>query len=558
MYFDLVEIPILSAPTNWRGLMGFRAIILNDDRISRAQARALINYATAGGTLIISPRTAASFNPETPAGKLLLVKSTSAPSLAKVGDFSALMQELSAVQRPDPGMDEESRRSRRSSRRGPPIEVPEEEIAVPEPIADVELETPAENSPVTLWTQSGRAVAIDTVTGAKGLMSRARVGAGFVILLHVDISDSPFSVGGESVPTTALANLMTLVMERAGTAQPIASGLTHRELGNFTDIASKRIPGQAFMMITLFVYLLAAGLGLFFLARKIKRPEYYPLGLLVFAVLSVVIVFGGGELMKRSGDKVRAVRVVFADESTQQTALVDLVCSYHMDGETASLQSNTDTMFMLTGERLRKPGWDTPLFEMDVQGNETQFQLTDVERWQNVYHLHTTPQEDSGIMGMTIVEQDGNWKVTNNTGHDARCALIGINIGIKSVSGGLQWFFLDELGHGQSKTLTRKDPPIPEQAELAQEMIEASAGDDADAMLALLDFDNGGWRFSSMNYRLTEIADYSSTNRNVGDFVVVGVMPNDAIAKKSLGSIDVDEDDVSQHIVIVSTGIVRD
>ena len=90
--FNLIEIPVITAPTNWRGLVGFRAIVLNDDRISRAQARALINYATAGGTLIISPRSAASFNPETPAGKLFQVKTTTSPVMAKLSDFSLLLQ----------------------------------------------------------------------------------------------------------------------------------------------------------------------------------------------------------------------------------------------------------------------------------------------------------------------------------------------------------------------------------------------------------------------------------------------------------------------------------
>ncbi|MDC1141848.1 hypothetical protein OAU50_02045 [Planctomycetota bacterium] len=556
--FNLIEIPVITAPTNWRGLLGFRAIILNDDRISRAQARALINYATAGGTLIISPRSAASFNPETPAGKLFQVKSTTSPVMAKLSDFSLLLQELKPSAVPNP-MEEERPRRRRGRRNGQPKPAVETE-AIPETAEDekLELERPEASSPVTLWPQSGRAVPVETATGAKGLLSRARVGAGFVLLLHVDVSESPFSISGESIPTAPLANLIDLTLQHAGNGRSVSNGLTHEKLARFTDIASKRIPGQAFMMISLFVYLLTAGLGLFFLARKIKRPEFYPVGLLLFAVVSVVLVFGGGEFMKRSGDKVRAVRVMFADESTDQTALVDIVCSYHMDGETERLQGNTNTIFSPSGDRLRGHGYGMPVFNMSVQGNEAGFELTDLERWQNVYHTHISPHDDGTVKGLSVREQDGSWKVTNRSSTSVRSILIGINTGTSKSSDPVHWFFIDELAVGQSKSLSRKDSSLPDNGEVVRDMIEASAGDDTDAVLALLNFDNGGWNAGGVGYRLRAIAEYVAADHNTGDFVAIGVLPSDTLPVKSLGAVDIDEDDIEQNIILVSTGIVQE
>ncbi|MCF6228427.1 MAG: hypothetical protein L3J82_07195, partial [Planctomycetes bacterium] len=260
----MVEIPITEAPENWRPLAGFRAIILNDDRISRSQARALIDYATAGGTLIITPRSAASFNPETPAGKLFLIKSTTAPVKRKLSHFSALIQELA-----DATITPEAIDPYESS--GCASEAYPEEMPIPMPEDDFAemLTKPDVNASVTLWTQSGRAVPVEGLTGADGLISRARVGAGHVLLIHVDISEEPFSTGSDSRPTQALANLVNIVMQKVGIGQQPANKLGHNQMGRFTDIASKQIPGRAFMLIALFAYLLFAGVGLYMLARKI-------------------------------------------------------------------------------------------------------------------------------------------------------------------------------------------------------------------------------------------------------------------------------------------------
>lgn len=564
----MVEIPITEAPENWRPLAGFRAIILNDDRISRSQARALIDYATAGGTLIIAPRSAASFNPETPAGKLFLIKSTTAPVKRKLSDFSALIQELlDATITPEPNYPYEPN--------GCGSEAYPEEMPVPEDDFSEELTKPDIDASVTLWTQSGRAVPVEGLTGADGLISRARVGAGHVLLIHVDISEEPFSTGSDSRPTQALANLVNIVMQKVGVGQQPANKLGHNQMGRFTDIASKRIPGRAFVLISLFAYLLFAGLGLYMLARKIKRPEYYPIGLLVFAIISVITVFGGSELLKRSGEKVKAVRVIFADESTNQTAVIDLACAYHMDGETHKMQSGTTTLFRPTGDTMRNSNWGTSSFGMDVQGNEANYEMLNLDRWQNIFYQQLTPAEGNGVKGVVIKEQDGSWKVFNRGSKKISSLIVGINTGERASFGGpttrgpdplaasagtigLRWFFIPSLDAGQSQNVSRKDPTLPDSAALVREMIEANSGDEAEAMLALLDFDRGGWRVTNMNYRLRSVAELVGANRNVGEFVVIASLPADTLPVKSLSAVDVDDDEIEQHVLLISTGIVKE
>ena len=564
----MVEIPITEAPENWRPLAGFRAIVLNDDRISRSQARALIDYATAGGTLIIAPRSAASFNPETPAGKLFLIKSTTAPIKRKLSDFSALIQELSdATVTPPLVIPDESE--------GCGSEKYTDEMLVLEDEFAEMLTKPAINASVTLWTQSGRSVPVEGITGADGLISRARVGVGHVVLIHVDISEEPFSTGSDSRPTQALANLVNIVMQKIGVGNPHGGKLGHKQMSRFIDIASKQIPGRAFMLISLFAYLLFAGVGLYMLARKIKRPEYYPIGLLVFAIISVITVFGGSELLKRSGEKVKAVRVIFADESTNQTAVIDLACAYHMDGETHQMQSGTTTLFAPTGDALRLSDWGASSFDMDVQGNEAKYEMLSLDRWQNIFYQQFTPAEGNGVKGVVITEQDGSWKVFNRGSKKISSLIVGINTGERSSFGGptsrgpdplaassgtigLRWFFIPSLDAGQSKNVSRKDPVLPANAALVREMIEANSGDEAEAMLALLDFDRGGWRVTNMNYRLQTLAEFMGTSRNIGEFVVLATLPADTLPVKSLSAVDVDDDEIEQHVLLISTGIVKE
>lgn len=550
---NISEIPYLEVPTNWRCLRSFTAIILNDDRISTQQVNALMDYVTAGGTLIISPHTTASLNPETPAGKLLNIISTQPAIERKLSEFSALLLELDVHAEPAPPPEPKRRGGRETVKEAP--------AATSSPEAPPELAKPEPDSVVNMWRQSGRAVPLAVTTGMRGLVSRARVGAGQVIFLHVNISEAPFCVGQASEPSQALANLLLNSLKGAGHEKNVMTTLVHSPIENFTGIASKRIPGQAFVMISLFIYLLAAGAGLYFLVRKLKRPEFYPVGLMLFAVISVVLVFGGGEVLKRTGSKMVAVRVILADESTTRTAIFDMVCSYQMDGDTKTLQSNDQTMFLPTGHKLNPDasGFERPpIYNMKVQGFESSYEMRDLERWQNVFHKQLAPTEADKARGLVVTVQDGSWIATNNGSLTLSNLVVGINSGSGTASGGMVWFYVAELAAGEQASLSAKTARVPVSVMDFANAVRANSDDEAEAMLALLSLSGSDWRHGNTETRLKKLASVTSVERNVGDFVALASLPSTALAKKTLGGVDIEDDDIDQHILLLSTGIVKE
>jgi hypothetical protein len=82
------------------------------------------------------------------------------------------------------------------------------------------------------------------------------------------------------------------------------------------DIAANRIPGREVLVLLLLGYVCVAGVGMFLLARRIKRPELYPAALVAAALVSVALVFSFGELYKRAGERVQAARIVVTDNAT--------------------------------------------------------------------------------------------------------------------------------------------------------------------------------------------------------------------------------------------------
>jgi hypothetical protein len=272
---DVAEVPVADLPESWKALAGFDAIVLNDDRITRAQSDALVNYMAMGGTVLLSPQGNGSFNPETPAGSLLKIAATVRSRKHVLRDFPELSRALELA---GPGALPLHEEAPDPSR---PTSVREEEPLGPA----VEPEMPALESEITFWPEAGRA---RPVPGTQGLVSQAPVGAGNFVLLHVNVSAPPF-VAQDNAPTTAGVNLLRLAMigvqDRTGRSPFLA--LADDKVRYQIDIAGHRIPGREAQVLLLLLYVSVAGVGMFLLARRLRRPELYPAALLAAALVSV-------------------------------------------------------------------------------------------------------------------------------------------------------------------------------------------------------------------------------------------------------------------------------
>ncbi|MBZ0135342.1 MAG: hypothetical protein K8I27_03075 [Planctomycetes bacterium] len=555
LFFQAVEIPYNELPESWKPLAGFDAIIINDDRISRAQSAALADYMAAGGTVIISPESRASFNPDTPAGSLLRIPATTSQKTVRLAEYEDLLT----------GLLKPSGFAAESGGRVPPEGLLPEDGTVPLPEeadpGQTALDTPDPESPMLLWPESGRA---KPITGGKGLVSIARVGAGNLVLLHTDISGAPFSTS-DNVPTTACVKLLDFALNAVAgrTGRTPERILTDHDVRDTMDIAGRRIPGRDWLVIMMLAYVGLAGGGLFMLARKLKRPELYPAALLLAALVSVGLVFGLGEVFKRSGDRVKAVRILVSDETTNRNALFTLGCAYAVDGDHYQFVNSRRMAFVPAALEARgslrgMPG-DPLAYQTTYTGGESHTDVSDLARWQNVFFVEREPANLEGYE-ISVLSMQGALKVENRTPHELRsCVLLVGGNGAGGAS--CEWHYVARMGAAGTADAdytfsesTRLQGDVDQLAELI--------GDDA----ADLELETLGALFKvNRDDPLAMAATLQSIEGRLfdtgvlpeeGEFLLICLLPADALSPGSLGAQGVDDDDVAQvNIWMVRGGV---
>ena len=545
LFFRVVEIPYNELPESWKPLAGFDAIVINDDRISRAQSAALSDYMAAGGTVIISPESKASFNPDTTAGSLLRIAATTSQKTVKLLDYEDLLTGPLKLS----GFGAESGETMPDEGR------PGEEPAIaPEGGAtprEQELQTPDADSPMLLWPESGRA---KPIVGTKGLVSIARVGAGNLVLLHTDISAAPFTTA-DNVPTTSCVKLLDFALNAVAgrTGRTPERMLLDRDVRDTMDIAGRRIPGRDWLVLVMLAYIGIAGVGMFVVARKLRRPELYPAALLVAAGISVGLVFGLGEIFKRSGDRVKAVRILVSDETTDRNAVFTLGCAYAIDGDTYDFMTSRRMTFVPASleERgnLRGMPIDPLTYRTTYTAERAHTQVSELSRWQNIFFLEREPANLEGYE-IDVVSMQGALKVENRTTHTLRtCVLL---VGGNGTGGATcEWHYVNTLGAAGSADAVYTFSESTRLQGDVDALADAIAEDTDDLELETL-----GALFSvNRNDPLAMAATLQSVEGGLfdtgllpeeGEFLLICLLPRDALPANSLGAQDVEDDDIAQ------------
>ena len=546
LFFQAVEIPYNELPDSWKPLAGFDAIVINDDRISRAQSAALADYMAAGGTVIISPESKASFNPDTPAGSLLRIPATTGQKTVTLQDFEDLLTG-------------ELKRSGFGAESGglvPESMPPEEGAEVVPPEGDIMPGTPTlvkpdVASPMLVWPESGRA---KPIAGAKGLVSIARVGAGNLVLVHTDISAAPFTTS-DNVPTTACVKLLDFALNAVAsrTGRTPERILLDPDVRDTMDIAGRRIPGRDWLVALLLLYIGMAGTGMFLLARKLRKPELYPAALLVAALVSVGLVFGLGEIFKRSGDRVKAVRILVSDETTDRNALFTLGCAYAIEGNTYEFVTPRGMAFVPAALEargsIRGMPADPLTYRTTFSAGEAYTEVSELSRWQNVFFVEREPANLEGYE-INVVSMQGALKVQNRTSHELRaCVLLVGGNGTGGAS--CEWHYVSTMSAAGTADDSYTFSESTRMQGDVDELADAIANDTEDLELETL----GALLSVNASDPLAMAATLSSIEGRLfdtgmlpeeGEFLLVCLLPRDALAGKSLGAQDVEEDDIGQ------------
>jgi hypothetical protein len=568
MDFGLLEVPRLDMVADWKALLAYDAILVNTEQLTREQNDALVEYVAAGGTLIISPRTAASFNPGLPAGELLGVPSSTQSREVTVSEYSLLLRPLkyagsSAISQLNNtyGYGQPMRGTRKrpvppanapKPANGPAIAPAEEgeseempEDPMPTPTNVVKLPEPSRDAKFTYWPDAGRARLAE---GTDKLISVTRVGAGLVIFIHADISRPPFTAENDA-PTLAGANLLIAAF---GAAKDRGLGHTPFNLiGNqngrqLVDIAGHRIPGNAAMIIVAFLYILAAGVGVFFLARKVRRPELYPAGLVAFGVLSVVGVFGLGNWFKRTGERVNAVRIVVSDNVSGRAGTFSVGCAYVPSGGDYELNHGRHASLVVaelnTASSRGMPNDLSPAKTRSA-GSETATMLHDLMQFQNVLFLAHEPVKRETLK-FTVSGTEGALNLENNSDFDLRGCVALVGKPGAAGAGLAQWHYVPKLGtSGGAATLTASTTSLKDiadlRARLAQDLGETSL--EYRTLMTLFRRTSSYSDSMPLNTLEGALLDAGLMPAN-GEVLVISVLPSDAVSAQSLGTPEEPED----------------
>lgn len=576
MDFGLLEIPRLEMVADWKALLAYDAILVNTEQLTREQNDALIEYVAAGGALIISPRTAASFNPGLPSGELLGIPSTAQAREETVGDYGLLFRELkpsgySAIsqlnnnygyaqpnrsrRRPSPPPSNNSKPAANAPSNAPGEtdggEAGSEGPPPPQPA--FKLFAPSTDAKFTLWPNAGRARLAER---SGSLVSVARVGAGLVVFIHADISRPPFTVSAtDDSPSLCGANLMLAAFTAAKDR-----GLGHTPLNliantngrQLVDIAGHRIPGNAPMIVVAFLYILAAGVGVFFLARKLRRPELYPAGLVAFGVLSVVGVFGLGNWFKRTGERVNAVRVIVSDNVSGRAGTFSVGCAYVPSGGDYELNHGRHGSLVvaeLGSASSRGMPSDLSPAKTRSAGNETATMLHDLMQFQNVLFVAQEPVKRETLK-FSVSGTEGALGLENGSEFGMRGCVVLVGKADPATGAMAQWHYLSKLeASGGSATLTASTTSLRDIADLRARLETDLGGNSLECrtFMTLLRRTNSysdSLPLSTLEGALVDAGLMPAQ----GEVLVISVLPADAVSAQSLGTPE-EPDDVRQACI---------
>lgn len=578
MDFGLLEIPRLEMVADWKALLAYDAILVNTEQLTREQNDALVEYVAAGGTLIISPRTAASFNPGLPSGELLGIPSTAQAREETVGSYGLLFKELkpsgySAISQLNNtyGYAQPSRTRKRpvpppppgntpkptntpgnapSETEGSAEESPEGPVVPPPP---PKLFSPSLDAKFTLWPNAGRARFAER-TG--DLVSVARVGAGLVVFIHADISRPPFTEGATNdSPSLCGANLIIAAFTAAkdrGLGHTPLNLMANQNGRQLVDIAGHRIPGNSSMIVVAFLYILAAGVGVFFLARKLRRPELYPAGLVAFGVLSVVGVFGLGNWFKRTGERVNAVRVLVSDNVSGRAGTFSLGCAYVPSGGEYELNHGRHSSLVvaeLNSASSRGMPGDLSPAKTRSAGSETATKLSDLMQFQNVLFVAQEPVKRETLK-FAVSGAEGALNLENNSDFNLRGCVVLVGKTDPKTSGFAQWHYLPKLdATGGAATLTASTTSMKEIADL-RARLGADLGENSlefRALMTLFRRSNSysdAMPLSNLEGALVD----AGLMPALGEVLVISCLPPDAVSAQSLGTPE-EPDDVRQACI---------
>lgn len=564
--FVLLEVPSLEMAADWKALLAYDAILVNSEQLTREQNDALVEYVASGGTLIISPRTAASFNPGLPAGELLGIPSTAQSREETVSNYGFLLQDVTSTysaesqlhtsymyKQPVRGPRTRPKPPANAPGNTPPANAPEEADAEtpPEgaeaPPPPAKLPAPSADARFAQWSNAGRARPVD---GYAGLVSVARVGAGLVVFLHTDVSRPPFTVSeNDDTPSVAGANLM-----KAAFAAARARGLGHTPFNlianqngrQLVDIAGHRIPGNSAMIIVAFLYILTAGVGVFFLARKLKRPELYPAGLVAFGVLSVAGVFTLGNWFKRAGDRVNSLRVVVSDGQSGRAGTFSVGCAYvPAGGEYKFSHGRNGSLVVAELDTSSSRGMPNDLTAASVRsaGSESSTTLSGLQQFQNVLFVAHEPVKRDGFK-FNVTGTEGALNLENESGHDLRGCIVLVGRPNAATGGVAQWHYVPKIdASGGKATLTASTTALRDIAELRTRLESDLGGNSLEyrSVLTLLRRSNSYGDSRPLSDVEGALVDAGLMPAQ-GEVLVIGSLPPDALSVQSLGTPEEAED----------------
>ena len=528
----LVEIEPGSLPISWKLLACFDAIVLNDDRLTRLQSEALVDYVAAGGSLVLSPNSAAAFNPELPLHKLLGATAGTTSTLP-LRDFPQLQTMPEA-----PVGGEAARES------GPP-------------------QSAQEGARLLLWPSAGRARPAETL---RGLFSTAYCGAGRIVFMHADLSAYPFAPTDGSGRTVAGINALKAAIGLAlpagrALSRPPLSRLSTTDVRNVVDIAGKRIPNRDLQVLMIFLYVCAAGVGLFLLARRLKRPEVYPAVLLGLALLSVALVFSLGHVFKRAGDRARAVRLVVGDGGGGRNALFTLGCAYVHEGDRVDFSLDRSSWLIpanLLDGRSRGLPPQYVSFNAGISAVETAIGVRGLERWQNLFFVSAGPTAPADLR-LEVRGDGAAHTVVNHSPGSALGCLVLIGRGQKAAT---EWHYLDVLGPAGSPEaaapLSGATQAPSDMLRLADRIKQATEDDiAAEAMIAFLNLPRGDTVIARDASSVMNLLDGISLLPGEGEYLMLAMLEPAAVSSGSLGLRAIEPERIGQAVLWAARGMVE-